>query len=165
MAAHDRGCLSILGARQRDLLRVGDQSGSGPPAAPCPSGARRLVGLVALMLEGRCATLLLTFGLIDCLSPITGVVSHSRFRFFHMASGSNAARAALGVRSGSIRRERLRLNGMDAPFSKTTFLNRHANRSAFSHRCAQGAVAVERRCDAISTAGDCEDLRRLDTQV
>src|SRR6516225_3432903 len=72
MAAHDRGCLSILGARQRDLLRVGDQSGCGPPAAPCPSGARRLVGLVALMLAGRCATLLLPFDLIDCLSPITG---------------------------------------------------------------------------------------------
>jgi hypothetical protein len=52
------------------------------------------------MLEGRCATLLLPFDLIDCLLPITlpitGVVSHSHFRFFHMASGSNAARATPG---------------------------------------------------------------------
>ena len=56
MAAHDRGCLPILGARERDLLRVDDQPGRGPPAAPCPSGARRLVCLVALIVEGVAVT-------------------------------------------------------------------------------------------------------------
>src|SRR5215471_6640811 len=56
MAAHDRGCLPILGARERDLLRVDDQPGRGPPAAPCASGARRLVCLVALIVEGVAVT-------------------------------------------------------------------------------------------------------------